>query len=292
MNSDELAHKQLSISGYPFQVGVQHLIEATRQQHGWDVLDGEYAWSRGDTSGYIDIALRHSAYRAVRMVIECKRMRGDDARALQWLFLVPSVASAQTNLFRCLTANVRLLGASRHYESNNIGGLVWDDVCFLPHSLESAFCVTYSDQPRQKPQVESICAELLASVRGLVSEEMKLDHLNKMTTFTGFYVPVIVTNVSLKACVFHPGAITLDTGVIPREQCTIEEVPYIRFRKSLTTEFPYAHLSDIRTLNKARERTVFIVNAGHLVEFLTECRITGPKDSFEGYAMMQTVDPN
>jgi hypothetical protein len=45
-------------------------------------------------------------------------------------------------------------------------------------------------------------------------------------------------------------------------------VPFIRFRKSLATDFPEGIQVKLESANKARERTLFIVNAASLPQFL------------------------
>jgi hypothetical protein len=275
MNPDELAYKQLALSGYPFQMRVREEVKATENDHGWEVVSDEYAWSdRGrskESSGYIDLVLRHMAIRSLRMVIECKRMRGEDARGLQWLFLVPANRATQTELVRGLT-----MAFAQRYNAHCVA---WDDLLWDPPSLQAEFCVTYSDQPRQKPQLEGISAELLASTDGLLREELQIAHISK-ARFSAFYIPAIVTNAVLKACVFDAAAVPLGDGVIPPDKCRIEEVPYIRFRKSLTTEFPTGDgevVDDLRVAARLRERTVFVINAGHLSNFLQACRLKGPQ---------------
>jgi hypothetical protein len=55
----------------------------------------------------------------------------------------------------------------------------------------------------------------------------------------------------------------LDTSYVE-----ITTVPFIRFRKSLATSFPLGGFYYLEAANKARERTVFIINATSLPEFL------------------------
>jgi hypothetical protein len=54
----------------------------------------------------------------------------------------------------------------------------------------------------------------------------------------------------------------------------ISTVPFIRFRKSLTTVFPEGRFISLKWANKARERTVFVVNAAALPEFLKGWNLT------------------
>lgn len=89
-NKDDLTYKQLSLSGFPFQIRIETEVASTENRHNWRVLTREQAWRNPetDTSGFIDIILQHNQMTTLRMVVECKRQRANDARSLQWLFLL------------------------------------------------------------------------------------------------------------------------------------------------------------------------------------------------------------
>ena len=79
-----------------------------------------------------------------------------------------------------------------------------------------------------------------------------------------FIVPVVVTNAALTICRFDPAAIKIEDGTLTAADAVTETVPFIRFRKSVTAAMPEGHFSDLRSVNRARERTVFVVTASHL----------------------------
>ena len=100
-----------------------------------------------------------------------------------------------------------------------------------------------------------------------------------------FNVPVVVTNAVLTICRFDPAAIKIEDGTLTAAAAVTETVPFIRFRKSLTPAMPEGHFSDLRSVNRARERTVFVVTASHLSSFLKGWDIQ-PIDRFNGFAMI------
>ena len=71
---EDIVHKQLSLSGFPFQLRIEEEIRSTETNHGWRVVTREQAWanSEAQSTGFIDLILRHSPLDALRMVIECK----------------------------------------------------------------------------------------------------------------------------------------------------------------------------------------------------------------------------
>jgi hypothetical protein len=284
MTQDEVVYKQLARSGFPFQLRVERVVLSTEGHHGWGIVTREHGWVHPETrsSGFIDLVLQHHQYSTLRLVVECKRQRRDDLRALQWLFLIPTEEAITTDAVRCLS-----LEAWRSSEQLNILR-AWDDVRITPHSLESQFCVLQSDEARRQPILESLCGELLASIDGLAEEEINIVKSQiSYAQVRAFYIPAVITNAHLKVCLFDVDSISLSDGVIPEDKCKVKTVPFIRFRKSLTNLFPDDEpLSTLKETNQARERTVFVVNSESLKEFLTGWNIL-PMDAFDGYAIQQ-----
>ena len=99
-----------------------------------------------------------------------------------------------------------------------------------------------------------------------------------------FIIPVIVTNADLAVCRFDPNSIKIEDGTLDASNTEIEIVPFIRFRKSLATAMPQISINDLKAANRARERTVFVVTAAHLAEFLSGWKIEA-LDHFNGFAI-------
>lgn len=101
--SKDLALKQVNRSGFPFQLKVERDIEAAQQilLHRWSVASREHAWADDEgNTGYIDIVLKHQEFSTFRL-LECKRVKADDARQLQWLFLVEEAKADYADRASC-----------------------------------------------------------------------------------------------------------------------------------------------------------------------------------------------
>jgi hypothetical protein len=72
------------------------------------------------------------------------------------------------------------------------------------------------------------------------------------------FLPVIVTNAPLSVARYAPSAVSLDTGEFAERPTGIESVAWVRFRKTFTSAGGF----------DLGERTVFVVNAASLHEFM------------------------
>jgi hypothetical protein len=254
-NVDPLS--QLNRSGFPFQLRVEHEILNTQQEHGWSVLSREHAWANPDTgaSGFIDLVLEHNQYPTFRLVLECKRNRAEDARLLRWLFLLPDQEPKPTLVASC-------------YEVERGDLRIWDNVSLYPASLQSEFCILHSDESRRQSILESLSSEVLESIEGLAVEEVNVAKSQDYRHLRLFIFPSIVTNAEIAVCRFQSSDINITDGTLDASNVEISTVPFIRFRKSLTTAFPEGRFFSVKWANMARARTVFVVNAASLPEFL------------------------
>jgi hypothetical protein len=77
----------VNASGFPFQLRVQQVIRESQSQHMWGVISAEHRWAipEENREGFIDLVLEAWPRRmmSVRMVLECKRVRGGC-----WVFLL------------------------------------------------------------------------------------------------------------------------------------------------------------------------------------------------------------
>jgi hypothetical protein len=103
INQEEI-FKQVARSGFPFQLKVEDEIRSTFDKHRWSVESREHPWVHPElgSSGFIDIVLKHEHYSTCRLILECKRIKADDARQLRWIFLLPDSEMKQTELATCL----------------------------------------------------------------------------------------------------------------------------------------------------------------------------------------------
>ena len=260
--------KQINRSGFPFQLKVEDGVRVAENIHHWRVASREHPWTDvRESSGFIDLVLKNTEVSTYRLVIECKRVKANDDRQLQWLFLVEQTKS--DFVFRSSAFEVEA----------DIGARLWDDVQVWPASLESQFCVLHGDEPR-RPLLESLSKGLLDATEGLAQEEINLEQSirepekrDRPLHVRLFMFPMIVTNAKIAVCRFDPSSVDLEQGLLREGDAEIFEVPMIRFRKSLATEFPEGTFFHLEAANRARERTVLVVNATHLVDILKEWRV-------------------
>lgn len=189
MANEEETLKQLNKSGFPFQLCIEHVIRITTSEHNWGVASREHPWRKPDSgsSGFIDLVLSRDDFPGDRLVIECKRIKGDDSRQLQWLFLLPDPNSSPTQEMSCLEVWAAPPTKAAHggWQDHRI----WEDLQVNPSSFQSEFCILTGDDPKRQPILESLCAELLESLDGLAGEEVNISKSRKTGTGPFFIFP-------------------------------------------------------------------------------------------------------
>jgi hypothetical protein len=144
-------------------------------------------------------------------------------------------------------------------------------------SPEAGFCVIRGQDKDSKPMMERIASDLVDAAESIALEEIKYEKPGNLFEFLRICSPVIVTTAEIIVCKFDPSEISIENGEISNAQ--FETVPLVRFRKSLTTELPSSlNPRNLAEAIKAKERTVFIVNASNFVSILNKWEIygTGP----------------
>ncbi|MBN1929976.1 MAG: hypothetical protein JW786_00005 [Desulfobacterales bacterium] len=252
MSEDNESLKSLiNASGFLFQLRVQREIELNPHST-WSVSSTEHRWedpSSGQES-FIDIVLQKRSGIA-RIIIECKRVQDG-----QWIFLV---ADEQLQ-----TSYAKILWTHESWEKGAIGR--WDDVCFGDFSYQSSFCVVRGQGENDRPMLERLSGQLLRSTEILANDELE-NCPNPTLGPARIYIPVIVTNAQLRICKYKSDNISIDTGKL--EEANFETASFIKFRKNLSSVIQDKKRSDsISSINEAQQRTVFIVNAQKLNEFL------------------------
>ena len=285
MTRQDEALKQVARSGFPFQLRVEDEVKSSFQKHNWSVVSREHPWTNPSTAsaGFIDLVLQQEPFRTLRLVVECKRMKATDSRQLRWVFLIPDSDPKPTELASCL--EVEALYDEQAQPPTSRDDRIWDNVFSRPPSLQSQFCVLPNDEQRRQPILESLSVELLDSIEGLAEEEVHAARSRGRPYHQRLFIfPAIVTNAEIAVCRFNSSLVNIADGTIDPANADISSVPFIRFRKSITTRFPAGGFPDLHSANCARERTVFVVNGESIVEFLTGWEIN-PKDPFAGYAI-------
>lgn len=247
--SEKKATSIANSSGFPLQIKIADIANSTK----WKVLLEEHPWRSDETGaeGFLDIVLNKSgSINRDIMVIECKRVR--DAK---WIFLIPKIDPSQRYHF-CLWES--------KYIQNKWNKFGWVDWSADPASYESQFCAIPGHEHGRRTILERTSAELIEATEALAFQEKCLALSG--SDFHRLYIPVIVTTAELIVSYFEPKSINLKDGCLPVDS-SLKSIPYIRFRKSLTTKLP-SDAKNIQQMHRMTERTVFIVNAEKINEFL------------------------
>lgn len=246
----------INTSGFLFQIRVENEIKRTSIQgeHPWHFVGSEHRWQNNQSSreGFIDIVIQNTY--SERIAIECKRTSGDAT----WVFLVPNESGGQQNFER-----IRALWAWRREAHTYID---WGELFYRPPSFESAFCVVRGQNDRL--MIERIADTLLPAVENLAYQELQLNTVTP-SDYPFIYIPLIVTNAELQVCHFDPTNIDLKSGALELPEANFQPVPYLRFKKALTTNIePLNAPNTLERLNTQSQRVMFIVNVEHIINFL------------------------
>ena len=245
--------KLVNASGFLLQLRLEDEIRKTHREHGWEVAAREHRWidAESESEGYIDILLRNNL---VYMALECKRVLDTS-----WVFLLPDPSLENSR-------HARILWTNQSPDHDPVSG--WSEFAPTPGSPEAAFCVVRGQSPGNKPMLERLCGVVLQSLEGLAQEGLHLQTYQHDETIR-VYVPVIVTTAQLEICRFDPNDVDIQNGQLPDAQ--FETVPFIRFRKGLSTSISGKKSPlNFEEANQDKERTVFVIQAGELVAFLKE----------------------
>lgn len=240
-------------SGFPLQIGLVERIKKTADDHHCRVLYVEHSWKNATdgNSGFIDVIVEYPE-RGYVFVIECKRVLGGT-----WIFLNPQQGRRHAKLW------------ATKWSAGHITHCAWSDRTLEPRSPETQYCVV-ARQDERKPILERVASELISATEAFAQEDRTRLIELQMSELT--YASVIVTTAELLAVTFDASTMDLTTGKVATLQRQ-EIVPYIRFRKQLSSPLPHPDRRDIPQPERfahAKERTVFVVNAAHFAAFLVD----------------------
>lgn len=251
----------VNASGFPLQIAIQRVVDEFQHMHGFKTLFSEHSWKNEATgeSGFIDLVVsNHSKF--LHLIIECKRVRDTS-----WIFM-RDVRSPKTSRDSKSFIFRRAAG--------EIGRFGWVDLTTYPLTPESVYCVIPGTDSRSKSLIERAAAELVSSTEAFANEcrYLSLDDRDVSKIFFN----VIVTTAKLSVCEYDPSSISLEDGSL--RDSTFTEVPYIRFRKQLSPLYQISEIYKVAgdsDVARAKENTVFVVNALHFNNFLKEIDLDG-----------------
>jgi hypothetical protein len=262
LTPDEAKHARtvLNASGFLFQLSVEHTIRSHyrgKSIHGsgscW-VLGREYPWSDENGRGYIDLLALKSD--RIMVVFECKRTR--DAT---WVFPIEAAKAKDESPYRLQWAERGEDDSTAAWIRDTRGG---------PETVVAEFCAVRGAGEGHAPMLETLCGTLLRSVEAAALEILQIEHGLPSGMF---FLPTIVTNAKLVTCTVDPSTITMDGRT---DSPDVKEIPFVRFHKSLTAKVSGSEAyADLQGMIDDRQRTVMVVNANHIVSFLTQLRLYG-----------------
>lgn len=259
----------MNSSGFPLQIAVARAISAPSGGHPFDVRFQEHAWRDEATgeSGYIDLVA--SAHGHINLIIECKR-----PNAKAWYFMNSDGSNRgrpKATWFKTGIADVLVSRSTARYEQKRIAA--WGSGVFHPQCPGMDYCVMGDKAAAKSPLIESIAAPLCVATESFGRWYMPFQDGQSGSSY---FLPVIVTTAELRVVTANPDNISLATGQIPDGEC--EVVPYLKMTKQLATPGIGATFDSVHQAVMAMNRTVYIVNAECLVEFMRSCCPGGMED--------------
>ena len=261
--------KVANSSGFPLQIRIGQVANSLSS---WRVYGEELPWRSplSGSEGYIDLILNNRRHDVLNMIVECKRVIDT-----VWVFLVPDPNPTKKSR--------AILWLSQLNNSNWVN-FEWYDFDPEPMSFETKYCAIPGQEKGRRNLIENVASELADAVEAFayqgrdLHEERKLHHeresSNQYNPLLGYFyqinVPVIVTTAQLQVGSFDPEGVSLCDGSLP-DNAVFTEVPYIRFRKSLSTRVSSTSNRTPQTAAyEDTERTIYVVNAENfLTEFAT-----------------------
>jgi hypothetical protein len=251
-------------SGFPFQMAVTDFVRRSKQRHDCRVLFTEHSWkdSTGENAGFIDLVVASNILPYV-FVIECKRhLEG------VWVFLKAEGTPATRRHAKLFVNDV-------DQQKGRIVRSDWVDAPLNPESAESSFCVV-PRQDKDNPMLERISSTLVQATECLAREDDKRVLATKQSEC--LYVSVIVTNARLLVAEFEPKDVSLELGTLGAgAKVRMQDVSFLRFRKQLSFLKPEDDRKIFENneyrLDYAKERSVFVVRAQSLDEFLAQFEV-------------------
>ncbi len=241
-------------SGFPFQTAIAQVIRA---EPDWEVAAEEWSWQDADGSNqFVDIVARHER---LALVVECKKTNKEI-----FTFLNPNDGSG----LRKEVERARCVYTSQIQDSTRRLEVFAGEWGLSPESEESMFCVVSTSTSGRDQRLLERDAQKVVGGTDAYANSRRAGSGGGGAVADCPFVPVIVTNAPLFSATYEPGQVSLETGEFSQLP-NVAAVRWMRFRKSFR---PYNGFD-------LGDRTVFVVNAGALTDFLRVLGqlVEGPK---------------
>ena len=252
MNNDKGLNKLLNATGFAFQLAVEAQVRKNMGSLNCQNIIREHPWfnPRHQASGFIDIVVEKGLG---RFVLECKRTKNG-----AWVFLSPKPKGVNSIVAKCHWTC--LLDETHSIQE-------WSEVGIVPECPESQFCSIRGTGEGKTAMLDRIGSELVVATEALGKEELSQQNHRAIPHL--IYLPVIVTNAELYVGNFDPNSVDINTGLV--EESEFSKVGAVRYKKALGYCVPNPGKAlNLGESNAESERTVFVVNSGYLVEWLTK----------------------
>lgn len=246
--------EKLNKSGYVFQIAVEAEIRRTVDSHGWRVVESEVP-----AEGYLDLLLQfHDQFLAA---IECKAPKKPEP----WIFLLPDRTPTSVHRCRFEWFNGKAVNLDLQYPGANVDRVFCDEFNMELASPEAKYAVT-KHKGSTVQTLEAVSSKLLSQVHNLLADERRA-----RDSALEIAVPIIVTTAPLLTCSFSTDEDHLLDGVLEADEASFQEVPFVRFRKSLVpgpSDWYSEHPLSLKDQYADSTRTVLVVQACEIVSLL------------------------
>lgn len=258
-------------SGFPLQIEVQRVIEKNKGDFfTWKTEVTEHAWKIDKDDGFIDLVVGDG--NGNKLIIECKRVKH-----ASWIFLVTAQSDLSRRVFKTWNSHFvpaeTSQGVSRPKRFKKFG---WNEVPVSPESSRSMYFVTRGQGNNQRLMLERIASEVCFATEAIAIEDAQIEN-NRYESHKEWatnYFGVIVTTAKIYVADVSSADIELSNGTVLDGTGNFKEEKWIRFHKQLATkgkiDDSFKQLSD---LGQSRERTVFVVGALYIEEFLRQFKV-------------------
>lgn len=234
--------KALKGSGFPFQTAIREVI----QRHpGYSIHVSEYPWKNAEgETGFLDLIALH---RDLILAVECKK-----TTQKSYVFLLPGLERGE-DLAVCACLWVA------RFDDEKKPAVYWAELDVEPSCSSSEFCIVSGAKNNNDRMLEYDAAQLVNAADVFTWDFRETRKLTLNPPYP--VIPVIVTNAELYRARYNASDVSLSSGQF-QNLPDLLSVPWIRFYKSLSS----GHGFDLGL------RTVFVVNASRLGEFLDKLK--------------------
>lgn len=235
-------------SGDPLQLALQEVVESQ-----WPAVRAlpELHWHNEarNVEGWLDLLIPHDRK---RFLISVKRLLETD-----WAFLDTEEGATETTEARLYSFGLKRDG---------IG--FWQKVRVSPSSRHGLFMAMPGSRDRQNRLLEAEARMLLAAVEALSQTEERLPQPQWPPYPTRLYIPVIATTARLHSYALARGQVDLATGKAAPGGLQGTSVSVVRMTKAFLVPGDTSEIKSLAQLALEQLRTVFVVEAPHLTEFI------------------------